>query len=100
MQLDTRVAQEVTAPHQVGAVVHVATVGGAPAGAHDARVPQLRQVVRDEVLRLADEVDELAHATVAATELADELPAQRIGQETEDLRRLRRLHARDYIKLN
>jgi hypothetical protein len=49
-------------------------------------------VVRDEILRLVDELHELADPPVAASELDDELPPQRIAQQPEDLRGLGRYH--------
>ena len=85
-------AEQVPAAEQVGPVVDVATVGRASAGADDAGVPELRQVVRDQVLRLPDQLHELADPAIAATELADQLPSQRIAEQREDLRRLRRSH--------
>ena len=55
-------------------------------------LPELRQVVGDQVLRLADELHELADTAIAATELDDQLPSQRIAEQPEDLRRLCRFH--------
>jgi hypothetical protein len=85
-------AEEVPAAEQIGPVVDVAAVSRASASAGDARLPELRQVVRDHVLRLPDELHELADSAIAATELDDQLPPQRIAEQPEDLRRLRRFH--------
>ena len=93
------VAEEVPAAEQVGPVVDVAAVGRAAAGADDAGAPELRQVVRDQVLRLADELHELADAAIAAAELGDELPAQRVGEQSEDRRRRGSFHLHHYIRL-
>ena len=41
---------------------------------------------------------ELADPAIAAAELDDQLPSQRIAQQPEDLRRLRSLHACYYIR--
>jgi hypothetical protein len=56
-------------------------------------------VVGDQVLRLPDQLHELADAAIAATKLADQLPSQRIAEQPEDLRRLRRSHVKRYISL-
>src|SRR5437763_1394400 len=81
-------AEQIPAAEQIGAVVHVATVSGASTGAHDAGAAELRQVVGDQVLRLPDDLHELADSAVAPTELDDDLPSQRITEQAEDLRRL------------
>src|SRR5205085_2642179 len=86
------VAEEDTATEEIGAVVDVATVGGASPRAHDPGVAELRQVVGDQVLRLPYELHELAHAPIAAPELADQLPLQWIAEHPEDLRRLCQTH--------
>jgi hypothetical protein len=57
-------------------------------------------VVRDQVLRLADEVHELANSAIAATQLADQLPPQRITEEPENFRRLDGGHRGHYISNN
>src|SRR5690606_9221012 len=96
MQARACFTEQVTAVEQIGAVVDVAPVGGAPSRRDETGTAQLAEVVRDEVLRLAGERDELTHAPVAAPELGHELPAERIGDEPEDLgRRGRRCHADD-----
>src|SRR6185503_15473821 len=56
--------------------------------ADDARAPELTQVVRDEVLRLAHELHELADSPITVTELGDQLPSQRVAQQAEDLGRI------------
>src|SRR5581483_998473 len=87
MQRGCGVAEQVAAAEQGGAVVDVAAVGRAAPGGHDASIPQLGEVVRDQVLRLRDQPHQFADATIAATELGDELPAQWIAEESEDRRR-------------
>ena len=91
-------AEKVPAAEQIGPVVDVATVSRASAGADDAGMAELSQVVGDQVLRLPDELHELADTAIAATELADQLPSQRIAEQPEDLRRLCRFHVCYYIK--
>ena len=49
-------------------------------------------MVGDQVLRLAHQPHELAHTTITATELDDQLPSQRIAEQPEDLWRLRGSH--------
>jgi hypothetical protein len=93
-------AEEIPAPEQVHAVVHVATVGGAAAGTDQSRPAELPQVVRHQVLRLLDELHELAHPSVAATELGDQLPSQWIAERPEDLWGLGRCHGDHYIRLS
>src|SRR5439155_25226448 len=85
-------AEKVPATAQVAPVVHVTPVRRASAGGHGAGAAELGQVVRDEVLRLAGESHELADPPIATAELDDELPAQWIAQQPEDLRRLGRTH--------
>ena len=94
MEREPGFAEQVAAAEQIGPVVDVAAVGRASAGADDAGVPELRQVVGDEVLRLPDELHELADPAIAAPELDDQLPAQRIAEQPEDLRRRCRSHSR------
>ena len=89
MERETGFAEKVPAAQEVGPVVDVAAVGRASAGADDAGVPELRQVVGDQVLRLPHQLHELTDTAITATELSDQLPSQRIAEQTEDLRRLR-----------
>ena len=93
MEREPGVAEKVPAAEQVGPVVDVATVGRAASGADDTGVAEFRQVVGHQVLRLPDQLHELADPAVATTELADQLPSQRIAQQPEDLRRLGRSHS-------
>ena len=62
-------AEQVLAAEQVGAVVDVATVERATTGAHDACFAKRGQMIRDQVLRLPDELDEFANPTITATQL-------------------------------
>ena len=90
MQRAAGFAEQVAAAEEVGAVVDVASVGRASAGGDEPGVAELGEVVRDEVLRLADELGELTDAPIAAAELGDQLPAVRIGDQGEDCRRRER----------
>ncbi len=92
MQRAPGFAEEVPAVKEIGPVVDVATVGGASAGADDAATSKLGQVVRHKVRRLPDELHELSDTAIAASELAEQLPSQRIAEQTEDRGWLRRLH--------
>ncbi len=94
MKRQPRVAEKVAAAEQIGLVVDVAAIGRASAGADDAGAPEFAQVVRDQVLGLAGELHEFADSAVAATELHDDLPAQRIAQKPEDFWRRRFFHER------
>ena len=100
MEREAGVAEEVAATEEIGAVVDVAAIGRASARADDAGVPELRQVVGDDVLRLPDELYQLADPTIAATELADQLPAEWFAEQSEDLRRGCRFHSCYYIRLD
>ena len=44
-------------------------------------------MVRDEVLRLADQARQLVHGAVAAGQLAQQLPTQRMARQLKELRR-------------
>ena len=77
--------QEVPAADQVDAVVGVAAVGGAASSGDQPCLAQLGQVVRDEVLGSADQLGELAHPPVAASQLGEDLPPVPVGDELEEL---------------
>ena len=94
VEREPRFAEKVLTAEQIGPVVDVATVSRASAGADDVGLSELRQVVGDQVLRLAHELHELANTPIAATEFADQLPTQRIAEQSENLRRLCFSHGR------
>ena len=74
---------------EVDRVVGVATVGGAATREHESTVAELAEVIRHEALRLVDELGELRHGAVAADQLAQQPPANRVrGQPHEGGRRI------------
>lgn len=86
MQSVPGIAQEVSTAKEIGPVIHVAPVGRAAPGADDSGPSEFGQVVRDQVLWLAHQLDEFTDAPIAAPELADQLPSQRLAEQPEDLR--------------
>jgi hypothetical protein len=66
MQRKPSVAEEISTAKEIGPVIDVAPVSRAPPGADDAGLSQLRQVVRDEVLWLSNELHEFTDTAVAA----------------------------------
>jgi hypothetical protein len=71
---------------EVERVVGVPTIGGATARVNDTGVTQPAQVVRDEALPLPREAAELPYAPVAAGEIAQQLPPQRVARQYEKVR--------------
>jgi hypothetical protein len=69
----------------VALVVGVASVGRALPGRYEAPGPQLAKVIRHQALGLADQLAELADTSIAPTELVQELPPQRVGDELQEL---------------
>ena len=61
-------------------------------GTDDASLSKLGQMVGNKVLWLANELHEFTNAAIAAAKLADQLPAQRLAEEPEDLGCLFRWH--------
>ena len=84
MQANPGLAEEVTATLQVCPVVDVAAVGRAPTALHDLGLSQLCEVVRDEVLRLGQELRELTDSAIACCERLEDLPPDRICEEPEN----------------
>ena len=79
--------QQLAAAREVERVVGVAAVGRAAARRHEAAVAELAQVVRDQVLRLADQRASARHPAVAAGQLAQQPPAQRVSGQLQETRR-------------
>ena len=77
MQRATGGRQQAADAREIDRVVGVPAIGGAAPRRDQAGVPQLAQVVRDQVLRLADQVGQLVHRAVAAGQIAQQPPAQR-----------------------
>lgn len=99
MERSPAFAQEIPAPEKIRSVIDVAAVEGASTSTDDAGPPELGQVVRHHVLRLPDKLHQFAHASIAAAELPDQLPAQRIAEQPEDRWRRGRDHDAHYIRL-
>jgi hypothetical protein len=85
MEARTGRRKEVAAANHVGPIVDVAAVGGTVTGSHQARVSQLCQVIRDEVLRLPGQFDELTDPAIARSEMSNQLPANRLAEQRQDL---------------
>src|SRR5207244_5967504 len=66
MEREPGFAEKVPAAEQIGPVIDVAAVSRASAGADDAGVSELGQVVGDQVLRFPDELHEFADTAIAA----------------------------------
>jgi hypothetical protein len=85
LQASAGCAEQLTTPPQVDRVVRVATVRRAPAGRHELRVAELAEVIRDEVLRFFEKLGELADAKVGDRELPEQPPAERVGDQLQEL---------------
>ncbi len=68
-------------------VIGVAAVGEAASGGDQSSIAQPAQVVGDQALPVTGELAQLAHAPIAARQLAQEPPAQRVPGQAEELRR-------------
>ena len=69
---------------EVDEVVGVAAVGRASSRRDQAAVPQLAEVVGDEALGLTHESGQLVHRPVAAAQLTEQSPAQRMTGELQE----------------
>jgi hypothetical protein len=87
VQGSSRGSQQLSTTADVDAVVGVAPISRAVPGRHQAHCAQLTQVIRDETLGLANQLAEVADTSVAASELAQQSPTQRIGDELEEVKR-------------
>src|SRR4029453_959392 len=68
-------------------VVGVPAIGRAAPRRYEASLPQLAQVVRDQVLGLTDQAGQLVHHAVAPGELTQEAPTQGMPGQLQELRR-------------
>jgi hypothetical protein len=84
MERGSSLGKQLAAAGEVEAVVGVAAVEGAAPGRNESPRSEPPQVVRNETLRLLERRHQLAHATVAARELAHQAPPQRVAGELED----------------
>jgi hypothetical protein len=71
MQSATRALEKLAATDEVERVVRVAPVGCAATDRDQLTVAKLAEVVRDQALRLAERVRELAHRVIAARQLSE-----------------------------
>src|SRR5439155_22724068 len=72
---------------QIDPVVRIPSVGRASASRHEPCLAQLAEVIRNEVLRFAGELCELADPTVAERQLTEQPPAKWVGYQLEELER-------------
>ena len=79
--------QQVTHTGQIDRVVGVPAIGRAAPRRHQTGIPQLAQVVRDQVLRLTDQARQLVHHAVAPGQLAQQPPTQGMPRQLQELRR-------------
>ena len=79
--------EEAAVTLEVEPVVGVAAVERAAVRGDETAGPEEAQVVRDEVLRPADHVGELADTPVRGSELGEQPPADRMTRELEQDRR-------------
>ncbi len=79
--------QQLAAARQVEDVVGVAAVGGAAPHRDKATVAQLAQVVGDQALAPARQRAQLADAPIAARQLAQQPPPQRVPRQPQEPRR-------------
>jgi hypothetical protein len=77
------IPEQLPAAREVEAVVAVAAVERALPYEHEVGLAQLAKVVRDERLRLLDRPGQLAYATVAARELTEQSPPQRVRRQSK-----------------
>ncbi len=82
-----RLGQELGAAGQVDAVIGVPAVGRAAPGGHQPARLELAEVVGNQALRLAEQTGELADLPVAAPQLGQQLPAQRMSGQPQEPRR-------------
>jgi hypothetical protein len=81
MQRGAGARQQLSAARQIEDVVAVAAVGGAATHRNQATVAQLAQVVGDQALAPARQLAQLAHAPIAARQLAQQPPPQRVPRQ-------------------
>ena len=80
-------AEQVAAAEQIDPVVDVAAIRRAASGADETRIAELGQVIRDQVLRLAQPFGELTNPAIAVGQLTEQLPALWVGDQLQELMR-------------
>ena len=88
---------------KVEPVIGVPPVGGASPRRDETAMPELAEVIGDEVLRLADKFGEFVDDPVASGELPEQPPAERVPRKLQEVGRgdmgRVRVHTFLYIKL-
>jgi hypothetical protein len=79
--------QQLAAAGEIQYVVRVTAVGGAATHRDQATVAQLAQVIGDQALAPVRQVAQLADAPVAARQLAQQPPPQRVPRQPQEPRR-------------
>ena len=74
--------------HQVDRVVAVAAVRRTTTRRHQPTITQQTQVVRHQALRLIDQHHQLPNGPIAAHQLSQQPPAQRMRRQTDERRRV------------
>jgi hypothetical protein len=74
------------AAEKVEHVVAVAAIRRAAPPRHEPRHPQTSEVVGDQALLAPDQRAQLTDPSIAVGELGEELPAQRVGRQAQELR--------------
>lgn len=87
LQAATGRAEHLAATPQIDPVVRIPAVGRASASRHQPCLAKLAEVIRNEVLRFAEELCELADPTVAERQLTEQPPAKWVGYQLEELER-------------
>src|SRR5205807_6314296 len=77
--------QQATDAGQIDRVVGVPAIGRTAPRRNQAGIPQLAQVVRDQVLRLIEQAGELVHHAVAPGQLTQQTPTQRMPRDLQEL---------------
>jgi hypothetical protein len=76
--------KQIATAREVERVVGVASVGRAAVARDNSLGSQPAEMVRDQALRPLDQPTQLANASVAARELAQQPPAERIGRQPQE----------------
>ena len=87
MQRRAGADEQLTAVRQLEHVIGVAAVGEAASRGDQSPVAQPAQVVGDQALPVPGELAQLADAPIAARQLAQQPPAQRVPGKPQERRR-------------
>ena len=101
MQRPARHRQQPGQPRQVRRVIRIAPVSRAAPRRHQPSRPELAQVIRHQVLRLAQQPRQLIDPPVAAGQFPQQSPPQRMPRELQEIQGIRAgpslRHAHDTI---